>query len=73
MNRDLLEDYKKYCIVNLKEKLPEFSQQISFHSKMDVPNANTAQKSSSGQPEQLEVEIYIIQTIEIENETFDNF
>ena len=37
-NTDLLEEYKAKCILNLnkKEKLPEFSRQINFHSNSEL-------------------------------------
>ena len=32
-NKAILEEYKKNCILNLKENIPDFSKQLSFHSE----------------------------------------
>ena len=82
-NKDLLEEYKKKCILSLKEKdrLPDFAKNLSFH-QLTVYHAEEpapqVEVSTNGvdhfdQPDIKDKGIYILQTIEIDGEVFELF
>ena len=72
-NKELLEEYRNNCILRLKENLPEFTRQISFHSKSGVTIADTTERNKSNDVERMESAIYILQMIEIQSERFNIF
>ena len=72
-NKELLEEYRNNCILRLKENLPEFTKQISFHSKSGITKADTTERNKSNDVEKMESAIYILQTIEIQSERFNIF
>ena len=83
-NKDLLEEYKKKCILGLKEKdkLPDYAKNICFHNQLTVYHSeNPAPKvevSTDGvnhfdQPDIKDKGIYILQEIEIDGRIFELF
>ena len=60
-NRELLDEYKNKCILNSseKDKLPEFSSQISFHSKSDLHHTDMSSTGNGGNFEDIYCKITV--------------
>ena len=83
-NKDLLEEYKKKCILGLKEKdkLPDYAKNICFHNQLTVYHSEVPEPevevSTNGvnhfdQPDIKDKGIYLLQEIEIEGRIFQLF
>ena len=88
-NKDLLEEYRKKCILSLKEKdkLPDYAKNICFHNQLTAFHSGSPDQQTPApqvevsivgpnhfdQPDIKDKGIYIMQTIEIEGKAFEIF